>query len=147
MSWCQQQRIRHQHTSSRQALAAPRLWMIVVLPQEIFTRCFATNFVFADVVLQPISLQLKQQIARRHRSRMRQKISTAVAVEPPDYWKLSPGMEQKITSTISDDQQAVVTYTMRVWLWNSGGCGCACAWLLGVAAAAAIVCVSGRLYA
>ena len=37
-----------------------------------------------------------------------------------------PGMEQKIMSTISDDQQAGVTYTMRVWRVKvdcDSGCG------------------------
>ena len=68
--------------------------------------------IFADVVLPPISLQLQQQTTRRHRSRKRQKTSTAA--EAPGYWILPPGMEQKIMSTISDDQQVGVTYTMRV---------------------------------
>ena len=68
--------------------------------------------IFADVVLPPISLQLQQQLTRRHRSRKRQKTSTAA--EAPGYWILPPGMEQKIMSTISDDQQVGVTYTTRV---------------------------------
>jgi hypothetical protein len=72
--------------------------------------------IFIDVVLPPLALPMVQQKARQSGRKQRakkQKTCTAQS-SAPEFWVLPPGSEQKIMGTLSDDQQAGVSCTMRV---------------------------------